>query len=787
MKSTPAHSRTRLSIGVRLLVEHMLRSGDLVFGAFGAAQTLEAVRAHQRLQKSRPAEYQSEVFVRGRVKHDDFVLEVTGRADGVFDYPDTTIVEEIKTTRRELPEETGDKNAAHWGQLKVYGHLLAKQKDRKAVTLRLTYVHLETQKTREFDETHSAEDLADFFSKLARGYLEWAKKLIQWRQMRDDSLSSLDFPFSTFRPGQRDMAVAVFRAVRDRKRLLLEAPTGIGKTAGALFPAVKALGQGCVDKIFYLTARTTGRLAAQNCLEKMRKTGLRLKSLTLFAKEKLCVCPGEVCGPDVCPMARGHFDRVNQALESLFDHDAFTRETVEQIAGFHRVCPFEFSLDLSLYADCVICDYNYAFDPRVYLRRFFAESSDPYLFLVDEAHNLVDRSREMFSAELCKSRVSELHRAVKKDLPAMGRSLGKIRAAFQTLGEKCQDNGETSQSLAPESLDSLLRRFVSRAEKWLAADRPADFRQDLALFYFEANAFLRVLELYDDTYATCLYARDEEVIVRLFCMDPSAQLGQALDRGAAAVFFSATLTPADYFQRLLGMKPDDPKMRLASPFPVANLALALAGGVTTLYGARSRTKDEVAGLILAMIQAKQGNYLVYFPSFAYLEMVRPLVEAGAGFAQIICQKPGMTEKERETYLSRFSEVSDTTLVGLAVMGGIFGEGIDLKGERLSGAAIVGVGLPGICLERDLIRDYFKAGGKDGFDFAYRFPGFTRVLQAAGRVIRSDTDIGCVLLLDRRFTAPAYNRLFPAHWRPFFVGNRTAVEQALKRFWEKPAV
>jgi DNA excision repair protein ERCC-2 len=774
-----------LKIAVRDLVAHVLRSGDLSFEFLSPARPVDAIRIHQKIQQSRPANYSAEVAVSHLVETEWFQLTISGRIDGIYHDADGVLIEEIKTTTRSLDYVEDNENPVHWGQVKAYAYMVALDEKLNALDAQLTYYQVDTGEIRNFKKHYRLSELETFFQGLVADYLQWATTIVNWEVLRDESIGKLEFPFGAYRPGQRDMAVAVYRAIKHNRQQLIQAATGIGKTMAALFPAVKALGEGLTAKIFYLTARTTGRFAAECALDELRTAGLELKSLTITAKDKTCFNPDSACGPEECEFARGHFDRVNGALSDIFDQQAFTRAAVEQAARDHRVCPFEFALELSLWADCIICDYNYAFDPRVYLRRFFLEENGDYTFLVDEAHNLVDRSREMFSAVIHKQPLLDVRRALRHDQPHIYTSLGKINSWMVKARKKCDASGPTHhENDPPEDLYPLLRSFLRSAERWLSRNLKTSFREELLDLFFAISGFIRVAEQYDDSYVTCFEKIKKDVKLKLFCIDPSVQLGRALTRCKAAVFFSATMTPMGYFKYILGCDQNAAGMMLPSPFPVENLKLLVYDRISTLYRQRESTKQQVAQAIANLVRQKTGNYLVFFPSYEYMLMVLAAFQTEPADGEVIVQAPGMSEAEREEFLNRFGRENQQSLIGFAVMGGIFGEGIDLVGERLSGAVVVGVGLPGISYERDLIRDYFATHHSAGFEYAYQYPGINRVLQAAGRVIRTERDRGVVLLIDQRYGTHRYRSLLPAEWRPFKMRNEQKLIYALQEFWHR---
>jgi len=774
--------KTILSIGVRELVEFVLRSGDLKVEFAGASRAADAIRIHQKIQFSRPAGYAAEVSISRQVEPPGFALAIGGRIDGVFEGLAVPVIDEIKTTRRSLEECLREENPLHWGQAKIYAFLYAEERGLAEIGVQLTYARLDTGETRDIRRHFPVAELRRFFEDVIGRYLEWAAVINTWRRRRDESIRGLAFPFDAYRPGQQEMVDAVFQTIQGGDRIFIQAATGIGKTMAVLFPAVRTLTDRTSDKVFYLTARTTGRLAAEKALGELRTRGLRLKHLALTAKEKACFNPQAACHPEECVFAKGHYDRLPEARNAMFDEDAWTREAVAAAARQFQVCPFEFSLDLSLWADLVVCDYNYAFDPKAYLRRFFLEETGDYAFLVDEAHNLVDRSREMFSAELRKQPFLDLRRSVKGALPPIYRSLGKINTWMLETRKRAEAAGApTAERSAPEELYPLLRDFMAAAEKWLEKNVKTPFREELLERYFEAGGFLRVAEQFDESYAACYEAFPKNLRVRLFCIDPARQIGDALNRCRSAVFFSATLTPIDYFQTMLASESAE-ALALPSPFPAENLAVFVADRLSTYYRHRERTKPEIARILSSLVRPHRGNYLLFFPSYQYMRMVLEMFRSASPDIDVIVQEPGMGERQREEFLARFETDNARTLVGFAVMGGIFGEGIDLVGTRLSGAAVVGVGLPAVGLERELIREYFAARLEQGFEYAYMYPGINRVLQAAGRVIRTETDRGVVLLIDQRYGSEHYRALLPGHWSPARIRDQAEFAVDLSGFW-----
>jgi DNA excision repair protein ERCC-2 len=564
-----------------------MRSGDLAFEFLGPSRPVEAIRAHQNIQNSRPHTYQPEVPISYNIETDQFLLTIAGRIDGVFVEPEKVVIEEIKTTARNLEYFAQNQEPLHWGQLKTYAYMYAAQFGLNEINAQLVYYQIDRGEIREFKHSFTVAELEEFFNDLVGRYLQWAETMANWCQWRDDSILNLTFPFPAYRPGQRAMAVAVYRNIKNDGQLLIQAATGIGKTMAVVFPALKILGEAKSSKIFYLTARTTGRTVAEKALNELRDQGLKLKSLTLTAKDKICFNPENACHPDECEYAKGHYDRVDDALKEIFHQDAFTRNVILEAARTHRICPFEFSLDLSLWADFIICDYNYAFDPRVFLRRFFQEENDDYTFLIDEAHNLVNRSREMFSAEIFKQPILTVRRLVKNDLPKIFKSLGKINSWLIKARRECEATGQSkAQQDAPHDLFPLLRHFTHTTENWLSLNIKTPYREALLELFFAISGFLRVADQYDDSYTTCYEKIDKDLKIKLFCIDPSGHLNHALKRCHAAIFFSATMTPISYFKTIFGCEDHADRLILPSPFPRENFGVFVSHRVSTLYRQR---------------------------------------------------------------------------------------------------------------------------------------------------------------------------------------------------------
>jgi DNA excision repair protein ERCC-2 len=777
--------KEKLKVSIRSLVEFVLMHGDIVSGFTGSSRNTDGIKGHQAVQKAYGEGYSKEVPVSCTIESDEVVLELGGRMDGLYVGDDGVIVDEIKTTTLDLEILEEDYNPLHWAQAKCYAYIYSVQNNLESIKVQLTYYNLDNKGTKRFIKEFNLDELKLFFSELTNQYLYWARVIINWNERRNRSIAELKFPFPVYRKGQREMAVAVYKTIKEGGRLFAQAPTGIGKTMASLFPTIKALGEGETSKIFYLTAKTIGRTIAEKAVLSLQKDGLRLKALTLTAKEKICFKEKTECNPETCEYAKGHFDRVKNALEDTFVEDTFTRETVEKYAEKHKVCPFEFSLELSNWADVVICDYNYVFDPSASLKRFFMEGKTDFTFLIDEAHNLADRAREMYSAILNKKQVIQLKKASKGVAPKLNKVLNKLNTAFIDFRKKCEEEERPYfiQKESPKEIYPVLLEFLAIAEKYLLENKNSPIHQELLEFYFQVYGFLRTAEYYDERFVTYVEKYDSEVSIKLFCLDPSYLLSEGMKKGKSAILFSATLSPMEYFIQVLGGDEKSYRIRLSSPFPRENLCLLVEDKVSTKFKRREYTYDKIAEAIGEIVRGKTGNYLIFFPSYVYMNEVYNRFKEGNNDIEVIIQSSGMKEEEKEAFLKSFEVGATKTMAAFAVMGGMFGEGIDLTGDRLVGAVIVGVGLPQICLERDIIKEYFDDKKGTGFEYAYVYPGMNKVMQAVGRVIRTESDRGVVMLIDERFSESTYRRLFLPEWQPIKISNSQNIKNTLENFWQ----
>ncbi len=780
-----------IHISVRNLVELVLRSGSIDSRYVSSTRAVEGTRLHKKLQGLRKKdaklnnyEYMSEVKILHNFPYKNFEFEIEGRIDGLIIKGEKTYIQEIKTTMRNLENIQEDFNILHWAQAKVYAYIYALQNNMNDISIELTYCNAETEEIKAFIKDFQIGELEVYFYSLLESYIIWAELLSEWAEQRDISIKELNFPYQNYRKNQRELAVKIYRTILNKKKFFVEAPTGTGKTISTLFPAIKAMGEGITSKIFYLTAKTITRQTAEETISNMMKQGLKLKTITITAKEKICFCEKTNCNPEQCVYADGHFDRVNEAILDIFEkEDKFDRMTIEKYAKKYRVCPFEFSVDLTLWADCIICDYNYAFDPKVYLKRFFQdEEENDYIFLIDEAHNLLDRAREMFSADLTKKEFLQVKKQVKDR--TVVRWLKKINDYILDTSKNMSDDeiGKIEKEI-PLELCNNLRKFINICDEFLNDKEQKDGQEELLELYFKVMDFLRVSEFYDERYVTYIENQGQDLKIKLFCLDPSYLLSEAGKRSMSSIYFSATLTPLEYFRESLGGAEEDFYLKLPSPFSLEKFKPIIAGNISAKWKDREKTYDDIVEYLYLMVGNKKGNYFAFFPSYQYMNKVYELFKEKYTDVDVLMQKEEMTEEEKENFLKYFKENNSESMLAFAVMGGLFSEGIDLVGEKLIGAAIISVGLPKISIERDIILDYYRDKNNKGYEYAYMYPGMNKVLQAAGRVIRTENDRGIVLLIDERFLSGTYKALFPYSWSNYkVVYNKTQLEKELKEFW-----
>lgn len=781
--------KQQLHISVRNLVEFIFKEGDIDNrnGKLANPDAMaEGTRIHRQIQKSMGEDYKAEVPLSITFQEAEYEITIEGRADGIFPNKEgLTFIDEIKGSFLNL-EGLETPFMVHKAQGMCYAYIVAVQNQLPEIGLQMTYVNLDTNEIKRFQEQFSFEEIESWFMELYENYREWANFEVKWKRVRQESIRALEFPFP-YREGQKELAQDVYRTILRKKTLFLQAPTGVGKTISTVFPAVKAVGEGLGDRIFYLTAKTITASVAKDTFEILGDKGYRGKVIQLTAKEKMCLCDEMECNPVACPYAKGHYDRVNQAVfETLQDFDMLDREILLEQAKKYMVCPFEFALDVSSWSDDIICDYNYVFDPTVYLKRFFQDGvKGDYIFLVDEAHNLVDRSREMYSATLYKEDVLNVKKLLKPYHRGLEKLLDKCNKQLLEYKREC-DGYHLYDDLG--SIMYTLLNIASKLSEFLQKPMDIPGKKEILEFYFNIRSFLSIYDLVDEHYV--IYSEiegDGRFRLKLFCVDPSKNLQNCLDKGNATVYFSATLLPINYYKELLSTKQDNYAIYAKSTFAEEQKLLLLGKDVSTKYTRRNEAEfQKIARYIMELIKGKKGNYMVFFPSYQLMNRVYDVfvnqAEEEQQEVELLLQTSNMKEADKEAFLSAFEEEPEGTLVAFCVMGGIFGEGIDLKNDRLIGAAIVGTGLPQISNEREILKNYYEDRGKSGFDFAFRYPGMNKVLQAAGRVIRTTEDCGVILLLDERFLHSDYTSIFPREWETRYPVEAKDVASYVEKFW-----
>ena len=774
-----------IKISIRNLVEFIMRHGSIDNRYTSSIKAIEGIRGHQRVQKSYGDNYTAEVPLKYTLTYEDLEIMVEGRADGILIEDEKTIIDEIKTTTKDLLLIDENTNPLHWAQAKCYGYIYSMQNELDNIDIQITYYNIDTKSTRILRQSYTLKELEEFFFWLIDEYKSWAQLESDWVNKRNESIKKLKFPFENYRPGQRELAVRVYKSITDSKKCFAQAPTGTGKTISTLFPAIKAMGEDKTSKIFYLTAKTITREVAQNTISLMRKKDLKLKAVTITAKEKICKMDEVNCNPEYCPYANGYFDRINNSLKDILaKYNDYSKDNIEKISEEYMLCPFELSLDLTNLSDVIICDYNYVFDPRVYLKRFFDTKTTDYTFLIDEAHNLVDRAREMYSATLNEEKFVKVKKLISKKDKRITRVIKEIQSYFEDKLEDLTtlDENDLVESEAPLELCEILSSFIKFVDEYLA--RTNEENEELMDLYFDVYSFLSISDFYDKNYTTIYTKTFNGMTIKIYCVNPQKVIEEKMKKAKSNIIFSATLIPMDYFMKMYSYDEEDFIINLKSPFDVKNRLLIIGDNVATTYNKRFETSEDIASYIANCVQAKKGNYMVFFPSYKYMDLVFDKMKENYPDINTSIQESNMSEEEKEEFLSMFDEDNKETHVGFCVLGGHFSEGIDLTNDKLIGVIIVGVGMPQIGIERDIIKDHMKDSNK-GFDYAYVYPGMIKVLQAAGRCIRTDDDKGVILLLDNRYSQRRYQSLFPYEWYPNFrVRKSDDVKTLCEEFWNK---
>ena len=773
--------KKQFKLSVHQLVDFLLRVGDIDNRVFNKATMNEGSRLHAYYQQKMGEFYISEYYLQETFDVEDFKITLEGRADGIIVDENSFILDEIKTTVSDLNEFFEEQKEWHLGQAKCYALMYAHEKKYKYATVRLTYINQLDEKRMIKEFRYTIQELEEEINSLLEEYLGFYRYIFERIEKRNKSAKELEFPFTSFRKGQRDLARYAYGVAKKGGQLFVEAPTGIGKTISTLYPFIKSLGDDQNDKIFYLTAKSSGKDMAMSTVELLKKNGLTISNLIITAKEKVCYCPGKGCNPDECPFAKGYYTKLRRVLdESLHYYDKFGIQEILQIASHNGMCPFELSLDLSLFVDVIVCDYNYMFDPQVYLRRYFDEDRSNTLVLVDEANNLVDRGRAMYSCSFSYKSFKDAKKAIKElDHKKFKNASKRINKLFKELKEL--PNGENVIPMFNITHLNGIEAYILACQD--INKHHHEYASDEFLeFFFEINKFNKLISLFDDSFTLYVTKDDKDIVVNLYCLDPSPHLRRSFSQVKGSIVFSATLSPSEYYINTLGGDESTPILKLRSPFNNKNRRILVVPNVSIRYKRRSETVEKVYHYLETMINSKVGNYFIYVPSYEYLNLLRPYLENLD--INLLVQEKEMKDEEKVIFLQQFESNPTKTTVGLAIVGGSFGEGIDLTSDRLIGVAVVGVGLPQLCFERDLIKDYINKNEENGFDYAYVYPAINKVMQAVGRLIRTENDKGIALLIDDRYCAPPYSSVFENEWNDYeVIMNTDELKEIIQKFWE----
>ncbi len=842
-------------LGVKDLVYFACRSGDLHADVVAGPTAREGHLTHKKLQSLKTSTQQAEVSLKATLEIDGDRVVVGGRVDLVDRVAGIPEIIEIKSTYVDPVHLTPSVLELHWAQLKVYGYLFSlsgltegatevrKHNDNEeetetsvsqdtvtkcseepgegacsVVRLQLACHNILDDKTYRDSREFDVAELSAFTHAALHRYLQWYRKVEASREVMRTSANEMEFPFPHFRAGQYQMAASVYLTIKNRSRLLCEAPTGTGKTISTLFPACKALAEGHVSQIVYMTAKTSGREAAFSAIQKLQDAGLQATSLVIHSKVQACHCQNGSCERNDdgrCPRTIGFFDRLPAAREKLLSLATLDHLQIDRVATEYKLCPFELALQMLPWVDLVVCDYNYVFDPLVRLTSF-VERENRIALLVDEAHNLSDRARGMYSAALSRRQNQEVIKYCKQINPqlakatkALNRSIAGIfkqhdskevvlmeaPAAVTRSVYKCLELLELqSQPSATALSGAHTLRENETAELFGSPDDTEEgdsgkpevagaggaWPPEVREWYKELFRYRVIEELFSDNHRTLvLSVEPDDLVLRLSCIDASDRLAKSFSRVHSAAVFSATLRPQEYFINTLGLADSAQTLTLASPFATENLLSPVCSWIDTRYHARQQSARELVELIKSVYSARAGNYLVFFPSYAYMREIHELFcETHPRVPAVIQERSGAAS--RADFLAHFAQ--DNAMLGFAIMGGVFGEGVDYQGDQLVGAIVVGTGLPGIGLQQKILSEHYVANDLDGFDYAFRYPGFTRVQQTAGRVIRSESDVGVVVLVDARFNSSFYKSLFPEHWSPQFCAKAGQLDTLLADFW-----
>jgi len=764
----------------------------------------DRARVLKVLQSEAEGFYNTEVEFTNTVKLGDIYFTVSEKADGIIRSADGSVEADTVACVGNY-EFSMQPSGALVGRMKCFAYFLCVRDGLTSVRCRITYYNTENKKTRYFRYRLGVDELKDFYFGLLSKIKVRASVLVQKEERLKPLALNAKFPYPELREGQEMMIRESFSAIKRGKRIFIEAPTGTGKTMSSLYPAVRALGEGYTDKIFYLTAKASTRREAYAAAARLFNSGVPLRTVVITAKEQICACPHlreisgvkSPCNPVDCPYARGYYEKSGEALDELLStHNGYPRTLITETARKYSVCAYELSLDLSEYCDVIICDYNYAFDPSVYFRRYFSDEGkkDKYTFLIDEAHNLADRARDMYSAELKRSKIGELCQTVgavdselKASADALFMSMNRLRKLCKDSMTKDADGNEQGFYISKSPLEHFnneLDILRKKCDGWLKKNMEHPMSGEIYAISSDIRKYLSVNEYFGTGFLCYVELFGGDLTVKTYCLDPSPTMNGLLNRATASVLFSATLTPPEYFCDVLGGRKNTESISLPSPFPTENLCVSVVDYLSVRSEDRKKNYAKYATVIAATVSSRHGNYIAYFPSYECLDGVLDIFKRKYPKVETVVQSKGMGVSEKERFLSEFKDDTDHLRVGFCVLGGAFSEGVDLPGSRLIGSIIFGVGIPALSNERNIIMEYFDNTMGQGYDYAYTYPGMNRVLQAVGRVNRREGDRGVAVLVDDRYADGKYRALFPAHWENVkYTGNARSLAEIMRRFWE----
>ena len=745
------------SVAVRALCEFTAKAGDLDLRFTPSPTAQQGIAGHRTVASRRSAGYQAELSLQGQFG----ALTVRGRADG-YDCV-ANVLEEVKTFRGDFGAIPGNHRDLHWAQARVYGWLLCQSLQLPQVDLALVYFDIVSEKEHRLQETWSATDLQQFFEQQCGLFLAWAEQELAHRQARDAAARDLAFPHEQFRSGQRALAEAVYKSATTGRCLMAQAPTGIGKTIGTLFPLLKAMPGQQLDKLLFLTAKTPGRKLALDAAQVLypREQHAVLRVLELVARDKACEYPQNACNGDSCPLAKGFYDRLPAARMAAVARSPLDQQTLRSVALEHQVCPYYLSQEMARWADLVIADYNYYFDFSALLYGLAQANQWTVATLVDEAHNLVDRARGMYSASLDQQTLNSVRHTAAMPLDKPFKRLNREWNALH----KEQAGPYQVYSQLPVKWLNALSACITAIGDYLN-DHPQGLAGNLQAFYFEALQFNRVAELFDGNFLFDVSLREDGKRrlsqLNLRNIVPAGFIGPRLASARSNVLFSATLSPQTYYSNLLGLPADTVWMDVESPFRAEQLSVQVVSRISTRFVHRQASLEPIVQLIAAQYQQRPGNYLAFFSSFDYLQQVAELLAERHPQVPLWLQARRMDENARQGFLDQFTLSSQG--IGFAVLGGAFAEGIDLPGARLIGAFVATLGLAQFNPVNEQIKQRMAALFGAGYDYTYLYPGVQKVVQAAGRVIRTQSDQGTLFLIDDRFAEPKVQQLLPRWWR-----------------------